>query len=231
MLLSKRGREVNRLETFSDGVFAFSATLLVVSLEVPKTFPELASELKGFIAFGVSFAALVLIWSVHNAFFRRYGLHDRMTIIFNSCLLFVVLFYVYPLKFVVVGLVNSFLHLDPEAVTLNTIDELAQLFMLYSGGFVAVFLCIAALYLHAYHKRFDMNLNESEVQEALFHFRHYSIFVIVGLISVLTALLHLGLRFGLPGFIYMLLGPLCYFHAINTYRHKKENKAIVIAKE
>jgi len=37
----RRGAEVTRLEGFTYAVFAFAVTLLVVSLEVPKTFPEL----------------------------------------------------------------------------------------------------------------------------------------------------------------------------------------------
>lgn len=36
-----RSREVSRLEGLSDAVFGFGITLLVVSLEVPKTFDEL----------------------------------------------------------------------------------------------------------------------------------------------------------------------------------------------
>ena len=50
-------------------------------------------------AVNLTVIALVLIWSVHNAFFRRYGLDDGLTVVLNTAQLFVVLFYVYPLKF------------------------------------------------------------------------------------------------------------------------------------
>lgn len=213
-MLNKNGREVSRLEAFSDAVFAFSATLLVVSLEVPRTFPELVAELKGFAAFGVSFGALVLIWSVHNAFFRRYGLQDRTTVILNACLLFVVLFYVYPLKFLVESFIGSVFGLQTAAVEISSLRELSLLFMLYSGGFVAVFGCVAALYRHAYRRRTDLNLSPLEQHDARVFFRQYTIFVVVGLLSIGLAWLNVGVRFGVPGFIYGLLGPLCYIHGV-----------------
>jgi len=46
-----RSHEISRIEGLSDAVFAFAVTLLVVSLEVPKTFNELASAMRGFGAF------------------------------------------------------------------------------------------------------------------------------------------------------------------------------------
>jgi hypothetical protein len=64
-----RGVEVTRLEGFSDAVFAFSVTLLVVSLEVPKTFDELMAAMRGFVAFGVCFAVLANVWFNHVRFF------------------------------------------------------------------------------------------------------------------------------------------------------------------
>ncbi len=54
-----RGHEVKRIEAFSDAVFAFAVTLLIVSLEVPKSFEELMVTMRGFFAFGVSFLLLM----------------------------------------------------------------------------------------------------------------------------------------------------------------------------
>ena len=89
---SKRGGEITRLEALSDATFAIAITLLVVSLEVPSTFEELASSMRGFGAFAICFSYLVWIWFQHTRFFRRYHLQDAFTVALNSLLLFVVLF-------------------------------------------------------------------------------------------------------------------------------------------
>ncbi len=94
-----RSHEPTRLETFSDAVFAFAVTLIIVSLEVPKSFDELFETMKGFLSFGVCFTVLFLIWNNQNIFFRRFGLVDAYTTTLNGFLLFVVLTYTYPLKF------------------------------------------------------------------------------------------------------------------------------------
>src|SRR5262249_40862539 len=101
-----RGGEITRLEAFSDAVFAFAVTLLVVSLEVPYTFDELLDVIRGFPAFAICFAMRLLVWYNHAKFFRRYGLQDPLIQALNGALLFVVLFYVYPLKFLFTMLVG-----------------------------------------------------------------------------------------------------------------------------
>ena len=94
-----RGQQMNRIEAVSDVVFGFAFTLLVVSLEVPHTYADLINAMRGFPAFALTFAALMALWVRHYYFFRYYGLDDLVTIVLNTPLLFLVLFYVYPLKF------------------------------------------------------------------------------------------------------------------------------------
>src|SRR5205823_2235752 len=94
-----RGHEISRIEGFSDAVFGFAVTLLVVSLEVPHTFTELKEAMLGFPAFGICFSLLLLVWRTHVHFFRRYGLQTGWASALNATLLFLLLFYVYPLKF------------------------------------------------------------------------------------------------------------------------------------
>ena len=94
-----RGREVTRLESFADAIFAFALTLLIVSLEVPKSLADLIGTMRGFPAFAVCFTLLATLWNTHYKSSRRYGLDDPTTRFLTCILLFIVLFYVYPLKF------------------------------------------------------------------------------------------------------------------------------------
>lgn len=146
----RHGKEVSRIEGFSDAVFAFALTLLVVSLEVPKTFDELLATLGGFLPFALSFAIFIFLWYQHYAFFRRYGLQDGLTIALNSALLLVVLFFVYPLKF-----------LFSRTLTTTTLpfEQLRALLTIYGLGFTAVFLILALLYANAYRQRAKLELN------------------------------------------------------------------------
>src|SRR5262245_22526252 len=138
-----RKHEVLRIEALSDAVFAFAATLLVVSLEVPRTYPELVENLRGFAAFGLCFVMLLTIWWAHNGFFRRYNMQDGKTMVLNSVLLFVVLFYVYPLKFLFPALVGRLLGIRSESSVELQNSEATPLMVIYGLGFIAVFACFS----------------------------------------------------------------------------------------
>src|SRR5512145_138126 len=142
----RRRHEISRLEAFSDAAFAFALTLLVVSLDVPRSYGDLIGLMKGFFSFACCFALLVWIWHEHNMFFRRYGLQDALTVALNGALLFVVLFYVYPLKFM---FDSMFAQMMPEAYPALQRMSLAQLSRasaVYGLGFVVLFVMFTLLY-------------------------------------------------------------------------------------
>ena len=156
-----RGREVTRLESFSDAVFGFALTLLVVSLDVPRSFNDLVTTMRGFPAFALCFLFLALIWNGHYKFCRRYGLDDGTARFLTCVMLFLVLFYVYPLKFLFnLGITNLLFGVAPPARM--TGSEFSTLLVIYGLGFAAVYAASTLLYLHAYRLRGTLELNELE---------------------------------------------------------------------
>jgi uncharacterized membrane protein len=199
------GTEISRLEGFADAVFAFAVTLLVVSLEVPRTYSELIHVLQGFLAFAICFVLLFAIWYQHYVFFRRYGLEDLTVIILNGALIFVVLFYVYPLKFLFSVLVDQLLGRPNSAVA--TFEELAHLFLLFYAGYVAVFTIFALLFGHAYRKRRELELNEIEILDTRESIWSAVLQIIIGLVSLSIAGLADPRLSPWAGFIYMANAP------------------------
>lgn len=203
-----RSAEVSRLEGFSDAVFGFAVTLLVVSLETPATFAELATMMRGLPAFAASFAILVLIWHAQHVFFRRYGLDDRTTLLLNIALLFVVLLYVYPLKFLsaaLVGLATWGITGAPDpAAPLVAWSDWERLMVLYGAGFTTVFAIFALLYRHAYRLRAHLALTPLEAHLTHQSVREHAIMSAFGVVSVALALAGYA---ALAGWLYVLIGP------------------------
>src|ERR1700722_20145441 len=81
-----RGTEMSRIDGFSDVVFGFALTLIVVSLEVPRTYAELHELVLSFLPFFICFVFLFMVWWAHYRFFRRYGLHQRSVALHHSLL-------------------------------------------------------------------------------------------------------------------------------------------------
>lgn len=198
----------NRLESVSDAVFAFAATLMVVNIGAESLFTSFKKELPNFISFAVSFFVMMAIWKVHYNFFRRTNYIDNWIIALNMILLFTVLFYIFPIR----SLLNT--GFGGQRISIN---EFSNIFQLYSIGFTLIFLGFQLMYFRAFKKDRKEKVN----LKLLFYCQHFSIFVIIGILSLILAKLQIGLRYGIPGFVYVLLGPLCYFHSKRF--HKKHN--------
>lgn len=207
-----RSHEVSRTEGLSDAVFGFAITLLVVSLEVPKTYGELMQTMRGFGAFAISFTLLFMVWYSQYKFFRRYGLQDNVSIVLNAVLLFVVLFYVYPLKFVFTLLVSQFTggggeFTRPDGTVghmMESNDQMAKLMVIFGAGYVAVFTVFVLLYWHAYRQREKLELNELEVFDTRVDIQESALNVGIAALSMAIATLGKGAFAGLAGFTYML---------------------------
>jgi uncharacterized membrane protein len=201
-----RAGEITRLEAFCDVVFGFALTLLVVSLEVPRNYGELMAVMRGFVPFAVCFTQLVMIWREHYRFSRRYGLEDEYTIALNMLLLFVVLFYVYPLKFVFTLLFEEII--GASGITNFAWHEASVLMRIYAIGFMAVFAIFALMYERAYRLRGQLELNLLEAHETRAAVQRNIILAAIGLTSLLVA-------FKSPqwaGWIYCAIGPAFAIH-------------------
>jgi Endosomal/lysosomal potassium channel TMEM175 len=219
-----RGREVSRLEALSDAVFGFAITLLVVSLEVPRTATELFAAMRGMISFAACFALLFMVWFHQYRFFRRYGLNDTVTVVLNGVLLFVIVFFVYPLKFVFGILLGAIMGQQPWAqrpdglTPVLSMDQWPAVMMIFAAGYVAVFGLFALLHLHAYRRRDVLELNALEQFDTLDNVGETGVHVVIGLLSIALATAGQPL---LAGSIFWLIGPAAWGHAVWSARRRK----------
>ena len=205
-MLTRRRHDIPRLEAFSDAVFAFALTLLVVSLDVPTSYADLMRLMAGFVHFAASFALLTWIWYQHNIFFRTYGLQDALTAALNAALLFVVLFYVYPLKVLFTAAFAYFLPGLGSGLVV-TPPELARIFAIYGAGFVAIFGMLALLYVRAYQKRDELHLSALDRLDLRHKAGAHLVSAAIGTLSVVVAVAVPSRMAPLAGFVYFLLGP------------------------
>src|SRR5919204_4047728 len=93
-----------RLETFSDGVFAIAATLLILEVHVREGRESLARGLlhawPSYTAYAISFLTIGIIWVNHHTVFEQIGRVDRTFLFINVAFLMLVAFIPFPTKLV-----------------------------------------------------------------------------------------------------------------------------------
>ncbi len=217
-----RGHEVKRIEAFSDAVFAFAVTLLIVSLEVPKSYEELLITMRGFFAFGISFILLMFIWYEQNIFFRRYGLDDLLTVVLNCTLIFLVLFYVYPLKFLFTLVFSQQIYGEAQSPFLIKPTELPQLMVIYATGYILIYFLFSLMYVHALRKKVQLELTDREIYDSKTKIYKNLILITIGVISIVVTLSVKPEQAGFGGFVYFLIGP--SFSIFFRYRNGRRRK-------
>lgn len=193
-----RGDNMTRIETFVDAAFAFSFTMLVISIdEIPRSPAELIELSKDIPAFVLSAMSIGSVWLAHSSWSRTFGLQDRTTIILSLALVMLVLVFVYPIKLMLQATVIYFSVVIFGIDMLDTglfdnpgwdSNQLGELFLFVAIGLMALACIIITFYQNALRYREELRLNELELA---FCKRTTLIWIIVAATSAVSCLLAL----------------------------------------
>jgi hypothetical protein len=126
------------------------------------------------------------MWHAQYTYFRRYGLEDRITVLLNLALLFTVLFFVYPLKFLFTMMMGDPTLRHAKVMTAHGLEAAILpehrpwIFVIFAAGFVAIFTIFTLLYRRAWKFRDKLGLNEFELFETEHTIRRMKLAVFVG---------------------------------------------------
>ena len=227
-----RGTDNTRIEALSDGVFALATALLIISNSIPKSYAELMLFLDDLLPFTICIVLLILIWYQHYVFFIRYGFKDATIVAINTFLLILILFYIYPLKFLFQVLYQLFTGLftgNDEIIThLFTVvipaDKTTNLMIIYGLGAFAIFFTLALMYYVAYRRKESLELTESEIMDTRFSMYNNILMAAIPLLSAMISIFGPDntLTFTISGFTYWLY--MFIMPAFGTYTSRKKRK-------
>jgi hypothetical protein len=112
-----------------------------------------------------------------------------------------VLFYIYPMKFMF-----SWATGQSHGRT-----DSRNLLIIYSVGFIGIFALFLLMYIHAWRKRDELELNEVERHDTITSMWMYGSYVAIGLVSCAIACFAPGGQVGYGGLVYWLIGPVSAF--------------------
>ncbi len=216
-----RGIVTSRLENLTDAVFGFSITLLVIASEVPTNYVELQASMYGFSGFIFCILLLLGIWNNHNNFFLYYGMQDRVTKILTFLFLFLLLFYIYPLKYLFSYLGTAIYAQikislgDRSEALIMAVDRLNEsglstpewqdLTVRFGMGLFFIYMLLGIMHLHALKNKVRLDLTDSEVFETKTFIRSYGILMLVCFTSILIVVFFGGEASAYAGSVYALI--------------------------
>src|SRR3954447_23128621 len=198
--------KTNRLEAFSDGVFAVAITLLVLEINIPggeDLWHQLKDEWPSFASFFVSFWVIGIIWVNHHGVVDHLKRADRPVLYLNLLVLMTVVFIPFS-----TALMAD--HLKSGA------DETVAA-VVYSGAFLAMAIAFGLLWTYITKRReaLGVELSDAEVRRTSITFQignpFYAIAVAVAFIS--------------PAVVLVIIGGLAVYYMVAGMRSPDANEA------
>ncbi len=210
-----RGSGSDRMEALSDGVFSLAIALMVLSSSVPSNYQGLLDSMQNVFPFAIAITLIIRIWLQHVRFYYFYGIKDNFVLFLNVVMLFLILIYVYPLKFLFnvltkIGMTLIFQVGEPigdiMSNTLSGSDGTGLMAIFGIGGFL-IYGIYALLYHHAYRFKSDLKLTVKEQFITKTEYYRNLIKSLVPLLSAAFAYFHIAGSWSFPasGMIYLLL--------------------------
>jgi hypothetical protein len=135
----------------------------------------------------------------------------------------VVLFYIFPLKFVFTSWLGR-----GNANTFSSWEQVRSMMTLYALGYMAVFIVFGLMYHHAYRKRAQLQLSDDDVFFAVQHVGECGVMVLVALLSIIMAqTMPVRVAALAAGFSYMLIGPLQWYRHVLMVRNRARLMPVV----
>lgn len=100
----------SRLEAFSDGIFAFAATLLILNIAVEPGAPlgtQLLQIWPSYAAYAVSFVTIGIIWTNHHTFMHQISHVDRFFLMATVFFLMFIAFIPFPTRLLALHIETS----------------------------------------------------------------------------------------------------------------------------
>jgi uncharacterized membrane protein len=177
----------NRLEAFSDGVFAVAITLLILEIAVPggdNLWHQLKEEWPSFASFFVSFWVIGIIWVNHHGVIDHLRQADRGVLYLNLLVLMTVVFIPFSTA------------LMAEHLKSGADENVAA--AVYAGAFLAMAIAFGALweYIIRHREKLGVRLSDEEVRRTSLAFQignpFYAIAVAMAFISPAVVLVIIG---------------------------------------
>jgi uncharacterized membrane protein len=179
--------KTNRLEAFSDGVFAVAITLLVLEINIPggeNLWHQLKEEWPSFASFFVSFWVIGIIWVNHHGVIDHLKRADRGVLYLNLLVLMSVVFIPFSTA------------LMAEHLKSGADENVAA--AVYAGSFVLMAVSFGGLweYITRHREGLGVELTDDEVRRTSRSFQignpFYALAVVVAFISPAVVLVIIG---------------------------------------